>query len=209
MARDGVWMVWQGMWLSSAVLAVLGAFLTNKAVSDSVILNADTYLNAFKNLIGKRTSRNVERKEVIIFTPDYPALYSRLDKLSRDSIDYMAKQKRWIDYLSYWREGGKDIAAEQIVTEQESIVEELENSDRILVLNKLMDYPIIGGHKQLSSHLNQQMYLAIGFFLPLGIPVYLFAIYRRKLLCQDIQTVQKVSEELKDIIINLKDTERV
>ena len=51
----------------------MGIFLTYKAVKDSVILNADTYVNALKNLIGKREGRKVERKEVIIYTPDYEA----------------------------------------------------------------------------------------------------------------------------------------
>jgi lipopolysaccharide export system permease protein len=50
MARDGVWLAWEGMWLSSVFLAALGAFLTWKAVNDSVILNADTYINALKRL---------------------------------------------------------------------------------------------------------------------------------------------------------------
>ncbi|GHU75882.1 membrane protein [Bacteroidia bacterium] len=209
MARDGVWEVWQGMWLSSAVLAALGIFLTYKAVNDSVILNADTYLNAIKNLIGKRASRKVERKEVIIFNPDYHAVYSRLGQLSQDACEYLAKQKRWLNYISFWQLGGEDTAAEKIVNEMENIVEELSNSDQILILNKLMDYPIIGGYKPLSAYLNKKLCLIIGFFLPLGIPFYLFATYRRKLLRQDIQTVQKVSEELKDIIINLKDTEHV
>ena len=71
MARDGIWEAWEGMWLSSAILAPLGIFLTYKAVNDSVILNADTYLNAIKNFIGKRAGRKVEKKEVIIFNPDY------------------------------------------------------------------------------------------------------------------------------------------
>jgi lipopolysaccharide export system permease protein len=31
MARSGVWEEWEGMWLSSAVLAPLGIFLTYKA----------------------------------------------------------------------------------------------------------------------------------------------------------------------------------
>ncbi len=68
MARDGVWDAWEGMWLSSVVLTPMGIFLTYKAVKDSVILNADTYVNAMKNLIGKREGRKVERKEVIIYT---------------------------------------------------------------------------------------------------------------------------------------------
>lgn len=203
MARDGVWLAWQGMWLSSAVLAPLGIFLTYKAVNDSVILNADTYLNALKNLIGKRDSRKVEKKEVIIFAPDYKNLTPRLEQLSETCRTYLSKHKRWINYIFYWKEGGKDSAAESIALEMENIVEELANSDQNLVLNKLMDYPVIGGYKQLGSHLNKNISLAIGIFLPLGIPVYLMATYQRKLLRQDIKTVEKVSEELKDIIIDL------
>lgn len=203
MARDGIWPAWQGMWLSSAVLAPLGIFLTYKAVNDSVILNADTYLNAIKNLIGKRASRKVEKKEVIIFAPDYKSLAPRLEQLVNNSRAYLSGHKRWISYLSYWKEGGKDPAAEQLALEMENIVEELANSDQNLVLNKLMDYPIIGGYKQMGTHLNKKLSLAIGIFLPLGIPVYLIAIYQRKLLRQDIKTVEKVSEELKDMIIDL------
>ena len=31
MARDGKWIVWMGMWMSSAILAPLGYFLTYKS----------------------------------------------------------------------------------------------------------------------------------------------------------------------------------
>ena len=44
MARDGQWVVWMGMWTSTAVLAPLGAFLTYKSNNDSVVLNADAYI---------------------------------------------------------------------------------------------------------------------------------------------------------------------
>lgn len=43
MAREGVWDVWQGMWLSSAVLLPIGIFLTYKAATDSALFNADAY----------------------------------------------------------------------------------------------------------------------------------------------------------------------
>ena len=39
------------------------------------------YVNALKNLIGKREGRKVERKEVIIYTPDYEATLPQLEKL--------------------------------------------------------------------------------------------------------------------------------
>ncbi len=203
MARDGIWPAWEGMWLSSAVLTPLGIFLTYKAVNDSVILNADTYLNALKNLIGKRPGRKIERKEVIIYTPDYDAIVPRLTELSQNAAHYITKHRRWINYIQYWKSGGKDHEAEALALEMESIVEELANSDQNLLLNKLMDYPIIGNYHQLNADLGQKVALAIGLFLPVGIPVYLLAIYQRKLLRQDIITVQKVSEELKSVIFSL------
>lgn len=61
MARDGIWQAWEGMWLSSAVLAPLGIFLTYKAVNDSVILNPDTYIDAVKHFISHIGSRKRRR----------------------------------------------------------------------------------------------------------------------------------------------------
>ncbi len=43
MARESFWPVWQGMWLSSAVLLPIGMFLTYKAANDSALFNADAY----------------------------------------------------------------------------------------------------------------------------------------------------------------------
>ena len=156
MARDGVWDAWEGMWLSSVVLTPMGIFLTYKAVKDSVILNADTYVNALKNLIGKREGRKVERKEVIIYTPDYEATLPQLEKLVEESTTYLANHKRWINYLTFWKQGGKDNTAELLAQDTENIVEELSNSDQNLLLNKLMDYPVIGGYNnKLSKHIKR------------------------------------------------------
>ncbi len=204
MARDGVWDAWEGMWLSSVVLTPMGIFLTYKAVKDSVILNADTYVNALKNLIGKREGRKVERKEVIIYTPDYEATLPQLEKLVEESTTYLTNHKRWINYLTFWKQGGKDNTAELLAQDTENIVEELSNSDQNLLLNKLMDYPIIGGYNnKLSKHINGKLALAIGIFLPLGLPIYLLATYQRKLLRHDIVMVQKTSKELINMIYSL------
>lgn len=202
MARDGVWAAWQGMWLSSAVLAPLGIFLTYKAVKDSVILNADTYMNAFKALIGKRSGRKIERKEVIIFTPDYEGMIPRLEQLMDQCKNYLSSHKRWVHYISFWKNGGRDKEVEVIADEMENIIEELENSDKILVLNKLMDYPIVSGYNRLSKKIKGNMGFAVAIFFPIGVPLYLLAIYQRKLLLQDIKALQKTSGELIDIIKN-------
>lgn len=65
LARDGRWEVWQGMWLSSAVLLPLGIFFTYKAVNDSAVFNADAYKIFFRRLSGKM-KRELTMKEIPI-----------------------------------------------------------------------------------------------------------------------------------------------
>ena len=53
MAREGIWLVWEGIWLSSAVLLPLGIFLTYKAATDSMVsltvLSPKKWWNQLKN----------------------------------------------------------------------------------------------------------------------------------------------------------------
>lgn len=202
MARDSVWLSWEGMWLSSAVLLPMGIFLTYKAVNDSVILETDTYLNVLKNLIGKRSGRKIEMKEMIIFNPDSAKVANELNQLITNTRDYLTRHKRFIGYFTYWKEGGKDRDAEQIALQVESIVEELSNSNQILIINKLMDYPIVSGYNQLSVNMSKKVGYLLGILFPIGIPVYLLALYQRKLLRHDIQIVERTSNELLDMIEN-------
>ena len=60
MAREGLWQVWQGMWLSSTVLLPIGAFLTYKAATDSDLFNPDAYklfLARVRSLFIKKTTK--------------------------------------------------------------------------------------------------------------------------------------------------------
>ncbi|MBQ3827095.1 MAG: LptF/LptG family permease, partial [Prevotella sp.] len=66
MARGGMWAVWFGKSISTAVLAPLAAFVTYKATNDSVVFNMDLYRNLFMKLLGLRLKRHVYAKEVII-----------------------------------------------------------------------------------------------------------------------------------------------
>ena len=50
-ARELIWEPQYGMWLSSVILLPLGVFLSYKATTDSVIMNADFYINAFKKFM--------------------------------------------------------------------------------------------------------------------------------------------------------------
>lgn len=201
MARDGIWNAWEGMWLSSAILTPLGIFLTYKAVNDSVILNSDTYINAIKNLFGKRPGRNIARKEVIIFTPDYAEITTRLDALTAEIGRFLQQNKRWKPYFAFWKEGKKDAVAEHINRQLETIIDELSNSDRILILNRLMDYPILNGYKHHSPFNAWTGFLAAVIF-PVGLPLYLIAMYKRKLLLHELHAVIRINGELTQLINN-------
>ena len=47
MAREGLWDVYEGMWLSSGVLLPIGIFLTYKAVVDATLLNPEQYIKVW------------------------------------------------------------------------------------------------------------------------------------------------------------------
>lgn len=200
MARDAIWEPWEGMWLSAFVLFPLGMWLTYKAVKDSTLLDADTYLNSIKKALGIRSSRNVEKKEVIIYTPDYTQALARIDNLDLLCEQYTQTHKRWPSYFAFWRAGGKDNSALKVSEELESLIEELSNSDRILLLNKLMDYPIMTSYNILGDQVSKRVGIVLAIFIPVGLPVYFIAMYRLKLIRHDIQMIRKVNNELKDII---------
>lgn len=200
MARDGIWPAWEGMWLSTFVLAPMGIFLTYKAVNDSVIMNADTYINAVKKLFGKRTARKVERKEVIIFDPDYPSVLTRLAELQEDCQTYLNTNKKRMGYLKYWKAFGVNREIPEISEKIELIVEELGNSDHNLILNKLMDLPIINGYNLLTPNKSGKLGIVIGILFPIGLPVYFIAMHQRRLLLHDIKSTARVCEELDEMI---------
>ncbi len=50
MAREALWPVLPGMWLSSAILLPIGIFLTYKAATDSALLNPEAWIKQFDKL---------------------------------------------------------------------------------------------------------------------------------------------------------------
>ncbi|MBO8447560.1 MAG: LptF/LptG family permease, partial [Bacteroidetes bacterium] len=66
MAREGIWDVPYGMWLSAFVLLPLGIFLTYMAATDSTIMSGETYMLAVKRFFQriKRVFRRGWDKDV-------------------------------------------------------------------------------------------------------------------------------------------------
>lgn len=207
MARDGKWIVWTGMWLSTAILAPLGAFLTYKSNNDSVVLNADAYVNWFKKIVGIRSVRHMFRKEVIIHDPDYDRLPGDLQQLSDDCRTYAAKSelKRAPNYFKLWMNDQVDEEVEKINERMEALIDEMSNTRSMSLLTALNNYPVIPVHAHVRPFHNYWLNLACGVVFPIGLFFY-FRIWAFRLrLSKDMERIVKTNDDVIYIIKNLRD----
>ncbi len=207
MARDGKWIVWMGMWTSTAILAPLGAFLTYKSNNDSVVLNADAYINWFKKIIGIRSVRHMFRKEVIIHDPDYDRIPGDLQQLSDDCRDYVARNdlKHAPNYFRLWMNDKVDEEVEKINERMEALIDEMSNTRAMSLLTALNNYPVIPVHAHVRPFHNYWLNLACGVVFPVGLFFY-FRIWAFRIrLSKDMERVIKTNEDVIYIIKNLRD----
>lgn len=137
MARDGKLEVYQGMWLSSAVLLPLGIFFTYKAVGDSAVFNIDAYRNFFNSLIGRAPKRHLELKEVImheVVPSEAQGMLSAFDAECGDEAKTLARRPKLIRRLSRNNLPG-------LKDKLNDIVDYLSNSRDMVVINLLNNYP--------------------------------------------------------------------
>lgn len=170
MARDGSWNMVYGMWISSVVLLPFGVFLTYKANKDSVVFNAEMYLNFFRALLGLRTSRHLNRKEVIIHDPDYARMSEQLDALRDDCREYarVSRLKSAPSYVDVFFRHNTDHHVEEIGGRLETIVEELSNARDPRIVSMLNSFPVVYVHAHTSPFEGNRANKIAGVFFPLG-----------------------------------------
>ena len=206
MAREGRWLIWSGMWLSTAVLAPIGAYLTYKSNNDSVVINFDQIMLAVKKFLGIRSKRSLARKEVIIEDPDYATLPARLTTFSEQCAAYMEQNqlKRAPNYLRLWMGTEPDSEAEQINETLEGLVEEMSNTRSGHLLNVLNNYPILTTGAQERPFKNHWLNLACGIFVPLGIFFYIRIWIFRLRLQKDLEAIRSVNKEAVYVIDSME-----
>ena len=202
MARDGKWIVWMGMWTSVAVLAPLGAFLTYKSNNDSVVLNADAYLNFFKKILGIRSVRHLVRKEVIIHDPDYDRLPADLQALSDACQAYAKKKslKRAPNYVKLWMAGEQDVEVENLVERLETLIDEMSNTKDFRLLAALNNYPVVPVRAHVRPFRNYGLNMLCMVVLPVGLFFYFRIWLFRLRLSKDLERIRKVNADVIDII---------
>lgn len=196
LARDGRVEVWEGIWASSAVLLPLGIFLTYKAVNDSSVFKPEVYIDMIKKLTGRSIVRHVELKEIIMDDVVPKVAVGKLEHLKESCNGFLARYSKRQSYMGYWMYGYDKDALGHLSEELESTVEYLGNSDRQLVINKLMDYPVLRSLFFYYPVNNRILSYVIMAVFPLGLLGYAIGMRQQNYLKKDIRNIISVSEEL-------------
>ncbi|MCM1164259.1 MAG: LptF/LptG family permease [Muribaculaceae bacterium] len=200
MARDGKLPVWEGMWLSAAVLLPLGIFFTYKAVNDSAVFNKDAYLNFFRRFLGVSEVRNVVMKEVIMEEVRPQVAVERLEHLKAEVAAYLAANPCNQSFAAYWLKGYDRQSLHELRDDMEQLVERLSNSRSKLVINTLMDLPILRSLWFIKPSNSQALSKAMIVLFPIGIPVWLYGRHLQNRLRTELESVSKVSDRLIQLI---------
>ena len=205
LARDGHWPVWQGIWLSSAVLLPLGVFLTYKAVNDSAVFHADAYRNFFRRLLGMHQTRKLQMKEVVINEVERSSALNRLAALKQSCLLFLRQYEGRQNYWNYLMYGYDKERLKALSSELEDTVDYLSNSRDQLVVNKCMDFPII--RHLLTYHLtdSKELGLAVALIFPIGLPLYFVGLHHQHTLKRDVQAAVKTCDQLVAIMTGVDD----
>ncbi len=206
MARDGKWIVWMGMWTSTAVLAPLGAFLTYKSNNDSVVFNIDLYLRGIKNFLGIRSTRHLYRKEVIINDPDYVRLPIDLQALTEACQNYSRKKnlKQAPNYFKLWMAEKRDEEMVAINDNMEMLIDEMSNTRSHSLLSVLNNYPIIPVYAHVRPFRQYWLNLLCGVFVPIGLFFYFRIWMFRVRLSKDMDRIVKNNADAIHFIAQMK-----
>ena len=200
MARDGRILVWEGIWLSSAILLPLGIFFTYKAVNDSAVFNKDAYLNFFRRLIGSNMARHLKMKEVVLVDVDVPKATEMLSSLSESAGIYLKENPKRPSYIAYWMKGYPRAPLRALSEQLEETVAYISDSRSKLVINKLMDFPILRSlwfyHP---SNYKWASWAAMVVF-PIGLPVYFIGLRQLSILRHELETIRSVSAQLTELL---------
>ncbi|EFA44287.1 permease, YjgP/YjgQ family [Hallella bergensis DSM 17361] len=198
MARLGVWAVWFGRGLAPALLTPVAAFVTYKAYNDSVVFNADVWRNAIMRLLGLRTKRHVNWKEVIINEPDYAADNAMLLSIN-DAVTTYAHDHSLVSPPNIIRVFFKyqpDHEIERINGELERVIDDLSNTRDKQVMHLINQYPILSVKAHTRPFERKWLNILSALIVPLGLFFYLRMWRYRLRLLRDLRTIKTTSTSL-------------
>ena len=198
MARSGMWSVWFGKSLATAVLAPTAAFITYKANNASAVFNLDSYINIGMKLLGMRRKRTISGKEVIINDPDYASDIVELERLSEEVTQYAHAHKRKSppNVVNVFFKYQPDHEVERIVNELETIIDDLSNTRDKIIISRLGAYPIVSEKAHTRPFDRRWLNIIAAILFPIGAFLYIRMWRFRLRLLHDLRTIKQVNKEI-------------
>lgn len=205
MARGGMWSIWFGKSIATAVLTPLAIFFTYKANNDSVVFNIDLYRNLFMKVFGLRIKRSVYKKEVIITDPDYTADAAALGDINRRIDDYVREHNLWLapDIIKVFFKYRPDHTIEQISEQMETVIEDLSNTRDKVVLSCLNCYPFMAVKAHTRPFDRKWLNVSAAILVPVGLFLYLRMWRFRLRLMRDLKVIRQTNDAVIARIENL------
>lgn len=202
LARDGRLPVWEGMWLSAAVLLPLGIFLTYKAVNDSAVFNKDAYLNFFHRLIGRREKRNVAMKEFTMDELTPQLALERIAATESDCSSLLKDNKPRQNYIEYWTTGYNRSEIKNVISSVNTLVNYLSGFKDRKLIHLLNEVPVIPS--LLLYHPTNYKWVAWTLIVcfPVGLPLYIAGRYHQSRLRKDVTETIDVLKKLRSYFEN-------
>ena len=193
MARGGMWSIWFGKGLATAVLAPTAAFVTYKANNDSAVFNLDAYVNLGMRILGMRRKRSVQGKEVIINDPNYIADIEELERLSNEVTTYAHDHnlKSPPNIIKVFFKYQPDHEIERISEELESVIEDLGNTRDRMILSLLGRYPVVSEKAHTRPFERKWLNIMAAILVPLGAFLYIRMWTFRLRLLKDLRVIKQ------------------
>ena len=196
MARGGMWTVWFGKSIATAVLAPLAVFFTYKANNDSVVFNVDAYRKVLARMLGLRYKRSIAKKTVIIETPDYARDADDIRRMTEAVKRYAATHRLMSppNFISVFFKYQPDHEMERIGELLEATIADLGNSSDRVIINNLNEYPVIMVRSHTRPFERRWLNIAAAVIVPAGL-FFFFRMWRFRLrLSRDLRKINEVNK---------------
>ncbi len=210
MARGGMWAVWFGKGIATAVLAPVAVFFTYKANNDSVVFNMDLYRNVVRKMLGLRLKRNVVAKEVVIESPHYADDAVALNRITQETEAYAHAHKllRMPNPVKVFFKYAPDHEIERISEEMELVIDDLSNTRDRLILTELNHYPVVSVKAHTRPFERKWMNIVAAVIVPVGLFLYLRMWRFRLRLMKDLRTIRQTNEAIVGRIAQMEEERR-
>lgn len=190
MARDGHWPVYLGMWISTAILAPLGVFVTYKAMNDSTLFDKNVYMNLIRKVLGLRRKRSTAFKEIIIndfYTQTALEMLRRVDTDARRVLAWCRRLP--MGYKTYWLRGVNTCAVKAVGEDTDALVSYMADCRDKRVVALLEEYPIVDTLWLYHPVRKRWLGITMAAIFPLGILIWGVAQLKLHRLRGEMQTI--------------------